>query len=504
MTSATKPAGQENSEQHHDIRNRGGTSRDMNDDPSDVVERSSFTQGETAKTSNGAAEKAKPAIGFRMSAKKVRGQREVVSVLDSDHIKSGHGHSTVKSSGRTESPIKKSRSDTAHQQFETPESIPTPHSAKPKLSVKSKNPANPNGVKTSPKNPESVKHGAQDSSIYERLGQVGEGTYGKVYKARHRNTNEYVALKRIRLEQERDGFPITSMREIKLLQRLKHAGIVKLLEMMIERGSVYMVLEYMDHDLTGVLANPNITFEPPHIKDLAYQLFEGLAYLHHRGVLHRDIKGSNILLNNAGELKLADFGLARLYHKSRKTADYTNRVITLWFRPPELLLGATAYDAGVDVWSAGCIFIELFTRTTIFPGRDEIHQLETIYQVMGSPTTETWPGLSALPWFELIKFHRFEPQFAKQYKGRLSPAALDLSRSILQLDPAKRPVASTILRHPYFLSEEPAAERRTLTDIAESHEWDTKQRRRDERARKLKDEKESSAVVEVVKEEHQH
>lgn len=203
-----------------------------------------------------------------------------------------------------------------------------------------------------------------DGETYERLACVGEGTYGKVYKARNLETGAFVALKRIRMEGEKDGFPVTAMREIKLLQSLRDENVVRLHEMMVSKGelpfwkqslyegSVYMVLEYMDHDLTGLLAHPEVTFSPSNLKSLNHQMLSGLAYLHQRSILHRDMKGSNILLNALGELKLADFGLARVYHK-RKRNDYTNRVITLWYRSPELLLGETVYGPEVDMWSAG-------------------------------------------------------------------------------------------------------------------------------------------------------
>lgn len=448
-------------------------------------------------------DKAPSPVESKMTNREPKQGQNSVSLSSAARPDSSDGRYPIKRGpldDRSSSPQKRSKVDQAHHQFETPESISTPHSARLlKYSsgrrpgrIETQNTSTP-GVLGTP----SISRGHPvDGSVYERIGQVGEGTYGKVYKARHRFTNELVALKRIRMEQEKDGFPITSVREIKLLQRLKHPGVVRLLEMMIERGSVHMVFEYMDHDLTGVLANSNVNFEARHIKDLASQLFEGLAYLHHRGVLHRDIKGSNILLNNAGQLKLADFGLARFYHKSQIRADYTNRVITLWFRPPELLLGATAYDAAVDIWSAGCILIELFTKSTIFPGRDEIHQLETIYTVMGSPTPENWPTVTSLPWFELIKFATFPPQFASLHADRLTPAALSLSQEILSLDPSRRPLASEILQHPYFTTELPKSERLELSGIKESHEWDTKQRRRDERARKGKiEEEERKALI---------
>ena len=131
-------------------------------------------------------------------------------------------------------------------------------------------------------------------------------------------------------------------------------------------------------------------------------MLKGLCFLHQRGILHRDMKGSNILISNKGVLKLADFGLARFYHKHR-SADYTNRVITIWYRPPELLLGATNYGPEVDMWSAGCIMLEIFTTKPVFQGDNEVHQLEIIYKILGAPSEADWPGLNQLPWFELVR-----------------------------------------------------------------------------------------------------
>ena len=254
--------------------------------------------------------------------------------------------------------------------------------------------------------------------LYKIMSQVGEGTFGKVYKARNQLSGIHVALKRIRMEGEKDGFPVTAMREIKLLQSLKHDNVVKLHEMMVSKGKlcitsgvsclytviglVYMVLEYAHHDLVGVLQQTQFILEPSHLKALSMQMLSGLAYLHLKGIIHRDLKASNILINSEGQLKLADFGLARFYQKRRR-ADYTNRVITLWYRPPELLLGATVYGPEVDIWSAGCIFLELFVKKPTFQGNDEIHQLDVIYQVMGTPSVTSWPSLPTLPWYELVK-----------------------------------------------------------------------------------------------------
>jgi CTD kinase subunit alpha len=298
-----------------------------------------------------------------------------------------------------------------------------------------------------------------DSVYYRKPGNesvVGSGTYGKVFKAIHVYTKDLVALKKIRMEGERDGFPVTAVREIKLLQSLKHANIVDLQEVMVEKNDCFMVFEYLSHDLTGLLNHPSFKLEPAHKKHLAKQLFDGLDYLHRRGVLHRDIKAANILVSKDGQLKLADFGLARFYAK-RRQLDYTNRVITIWYRSPELLLGETQYGPAVDIWSAACVLVEIFTRHAIFPGDGgEISQLEKIYAILGTPNKVDWPGLVDMAWYELLRPNAKRPNvFAEKYKERVTPAAYDLLEAMFQYDPAKRPSASDVLEHPYFTAEDP-------------------------------------------------
>ena len=314
-------------------------------------------------------------------------------------------------------------------------------------------------LKERPQLPEEFK--ASDSVYYRKPGNesvIGSGTYGKVFKAIHVYTKSLVALKKIRMEGERDGFPVTAVREIKLLQSLKHQNIVNLQEVMVEKNDCFMVFEYLSHDLTGLLNHPTFKLEPAHKKHLAKQLFEGLDYLHRRGVLHRDIKAANILVSNDGQLKLADFGLARFYAK-RRQLDYTNRVITIWYRSPELLLGETQYGPEVDIWSAACVLVEIFTRHAIFPGEGgEISQLEKIYAILGTPNKVDWPGLVDMAWFELLRPTVRRPNvFADKYKDRVTPAAFELLQAMFQYDPAKRPGASDVLEHPYFTVEEPQA-----------------------------------------------
>jgi CTD kinase subunit alpha len=243
-----------------------------------------------------------------------------------------------------------------------------------------------------------------------------------------------------------------------------------------------MVFEYLSHDLTGLLNHPTFRLDNAHKKDLAKQLFEGLDYLHRRGVLHRDIKAANILVSNTGQMKIADFGLARFYAK-RSTLDYTNRVITIWYRSPELLLGETQYGASVDIWSAACVLVEIFTKHAIFPGDGgEINQLDKIYNILGTPTVQEWPGIVEMQWFELLRpTERKKSTFAEKYKERVTPEAFDLLSAMFSYDPAKRPSASEVLDHPYFVTEQPRAKRAEALKELEGdwHEFESKALRKE-------------------------
>lgn len=338
-----------------------------------------------------------------------------------------------------------------------------------------KRPASPPGVR--------IQYGVVEyasNSVYNRISQIGEGTYGKVYKAINTQNNRMSALKRLRMESERDGFPITAMREIKLLQSLRHPNIVSLVEMMVEKGQVYMVFEYLDHDLAGILSHPQLSFTQGNIKYLFKQMVEGLAYLHHRGILHRDIKGSNILLSNTGLVKIADFGLARSVDLLNPDALYTNRVITLWYRPPELLLGATKYNGAVDMWGLGCILAEFFIRKALFPGHDEIGQIRSIYSLMGTPLENGWPEANELPWYQLIPPR--EPrksQFISKYGDRIPKQAVVLILKLLTLNPVSRYTAEEALRDDYFIQEPMPQRPAQLESLTEEwHDFEAKQRRR--------------------------
>ncbi|CAN6306641.1 unnamed protein product [Urochloa humidicola] len=319
---------------------------------------------------------------------------------------------------------------------------------------------------------------------FEKIDKIGQGTYSNVYKARDTVSGKIVALKKVRFDNLEPESVRFMAREILILRRLDHPNVVKLDGLVTSRMScsLYLVFEYMEHDLAGLAASPDIKFTEPQVKCYMHQLLSGLEHCHDRGVLHRDIKGSNLLLDNNGMLKIADFGLASFFDPDRKQP-MTSRVVTLWYRPPELLLGATDYGVGVDLWSAGCILAELLAGRPIMPGRTEVEQLHKIFKLCGSPTEEYWKK-SKLPHATI-----FKPQ--QPYKRRIREtfkdfpqSALQLIETLLAIDPADRLTATAALRSDFFTTEPFACEPSSLPKYPPSKEIDAK--RRDEEARRLR------------------
>ncbi|KAG8508149.1 Cyclin-dependent kinase 10 [Galemys pyrenaicus] len=231
---------------------------------------------------------------------------------------------------------------------------------------------------------------------FEKLNRIGEGTYGIVYRARDTQTDEIVALKKVRMDTEKDGVPISSLREITLLLRLRHPNIVELKDVVVGNHleSIFLVMGYCEQDLASLLENMPTPFSEAQVKCIVLQVLRGLQYLHRNFIIHRDLKVSNLLLTDKGCVKTADFGLARAYGVPVKPM--TPKVVTLWYRAPELLLGTTTQTTSIDMWALGCILAELLAHKPLLPGTSEIHQVDLIVQLLGTPSENIWP-VSARP-----------------------------------------------------------------------------------------------------------
>ncbi|KAL9559725.1 hypothetical protein PS6_000595 [Mucor atramentarius] len=288
---------------------------------------------------------------------------------------------------------------------------------------------------------------------FERLNHIEEGSYGIVFRARDKETDEVVALKKLKLQPENGGFPVTSLREIHALMIIKHPNIVNVREIAMgnHMDQVFIVMDFIEHDLKGLMQDMRSPFLQSEIKTLMLQLLSAVALMHDNWIIHRDLKTSNLLLNNRGEIKVADFGLARKY--GSPMGNMTQLVVTLWYRAPELLLGAKEYTTAIDMWSVGCIFAELLNNEALLPGRSEIDQLDRIFKLLGSPTEEIWPGYSQLPHAKNIA-PVYQPSLRSKFTT-LTQAGLDLLSKLLTYDPSKRITAEEALNHPYF-SESPA------------------------------------------------
>ena len=274
-------------------------------------------------------------------------------------------------------------------------------------------------------------------------------------------------------------------REILILRRLDHPNVVKLEGLVTSRMScsLYLVFQYMEHDLAGLAASPTIKFTEPQVKSYMHQLFSGLEHCHNHHVLHRDIKGSNLLIDNEGILKIADFGLASYFDPNHKHP-MTSKVVTLWYRPPELLLGATNYGVGVDLWSAGCILAELLAGKPIMPGRTEVEQLHKIFKLCGSPSDEYWKK-SKLPHATIFKPQQsYKRCIAETFKD-FPPSSLPLIETLLAIDPAGRQTATAALQSEFFTTKPYACEPSSLPKYPPTKEMDAKLQ--DEEARRLRD-----------------
>ncbi|XP_028404431.1 cyclin-dependent kinase 4-like [Dendronephthya gigantea] len=291
---------------------------------------------------------------------------------------------------------------------------------------------------------------------YEEVGEIGTGAYGTVYKAKDLlNNNRYVALKRVRITNTtEEGLPVSTLREIALLKQVNkigHKNIVSLLDVfhtphnaMQREIWLTLVFEHVEQDLTTFLENcPPPGLSPWTIKSIMHQMLEGIDFLHTHRVVHRDLKPQNILITNDGRLKIADFGLARIYGFSMLL---TSVVVTLWYRSPEVLLHSE-YATPVDMWSIGCIFAELFNRRPLFEGKNECNQLHKIFWIIGSPPEDDWPEYCSLPWGQFMGYIHVP---LKNLIPELCSEGEDLLKKLIKYNPHDRIKARVALNHPYF------------------------------------------------------
>ncbi|EEP77341.1 hypothetical protein UREG_02190 [Uncinocarpus reesii 1704] len=337
---------------------------------------------------------------------------------------------------------------------------------------------------------------------YERLNAIEEGSYGWVSRAKDVNTSEIVAIKKLKMEHNYDGFPITGLREIQTLQEARHPHIVRLRQVVMgdtmdevtltfsfattsSFRSVFLVMDFLEHDLKTLLDDMREPFLPSETKTLLLQLISAVEFLHSHWIMHRDLKTSNLLMNNRGEIKLADFGMARYY--GDPPPKLTQLVVTLWYRSPELLLGAEKYGPEIDMWSIGCIFGELLTKEPLLQGKNEVEQLSEIFKLTGPPNSQIWPGFRSLP---NAKSLRLPPSTTSSKRPTTVPllprakfpylttAGLTLLSNLLALNPASRPTAKECLSHAYF-REDPKPKPKEMFPTFPSKAGMEKRRKRD-------------------------
>ncbi|KAG8383426.1 hypothetical protein BUALT_Bualt04G0012000 [Buddleja alternifolia] len=288
----------------------------------------------------------------------------------------------------------------------------------------------------------------KSADSYDKLAKVGQGTYSNVYKARDKSTGKIVALKKVRFDTSEPASVKFMAREIIVLKKLDHPNIIRLEGIATSRMqySLYLVFDFMQSDLAKVISRPEGRLTEPQVKSYMQQLLAGLQHCHDRGILHRDIKGSNLLIDENGVLKIADFGLANSYQNEPKRP-MTSRVVTLWYRAPELLLGSTDYGVGIDLWSAGCLLAEMFVGRPIMPGRNEIEQLHKIFKLCGSPSEDYWKKVKPPATFRPP--HQYKPNFKETFPY-FPDSAFDLLGRLLALDPSYRGTAVSALQSGFF------------------------------------------------------
>lgn len=286
------------------------------------------------------------------------------------------------------------------------------------------------------------------SERYRKGITLGQGTYGIVYKAFDTVTNKTVAVKKIHLGKAKEGVNVTALREIKLLKELSHPNIIQLIDAYPHKQNLHIVFEFMETDLEAVIKDRNLVFSPADIKSYLQMTLKGLAVCHKKWVLHRDMKPNNLLIAADGQLKLGDFGLARLFGSPDRK--FTHQVFAVWYRAPELLFGAKQYGPAVDIWATGCIFAELLLRKPFLQGVSDLDQIGKIFAAFGTPRQSQWPDVASLP--DFVEFQFVPAPSLRSLFPMASEDALDLLSKMFTLDPKNRITAQQALEHRYFSS----------------------------------------------------
>lgn len=305
-------------------------------------------------------------------------------------------------------------------------------------------------------------------------GKVGEGAHGIVLKAYDIVEEKNVALKKLLLKNVKNGISTSIMREIKILQQLKHCNVVELLDAFPIGLDFIMVFEYMPTGLWEIIKDNEIALKPVQVKTYMKMILEGVAYIHGKNIIHRDLKPANLLINEKGILKIADFGLGRLMWKDI-SRPYSHQIATRWYRAPELLYGARYYTSAIDMWSVGCIFGELLNKSPLFPGETDIEQLAIVLKYLGSPTSVTWPELNTLPDYNKITFPYHKGITWENIIEDVEPEAVDLISKILIYNSSKRLTATEALHHLYF-HVKPYTSLESVIRPSSSHRNDIKQK----------------------------
>ena len=305
-------------------------------------------------------------------------------------------------------------------------------------------------VELKTKKQEEEAHTSMDN--YEKGPTLGEGTFGRVFRATNRRTGRLVAIKKIRMGKAKEGVNVTAIREIKFLKELQHKNVIELIEVFPHKRNLYLVYEYMTSDLEAIIKDKaNVRLKTGDIKAYMQAILEGLAACHRYWIMHRDVKPNNILLGPGGEVKLADFGAGRIFG-SPNDRKFTTQVFARWYRAPELLFDSQRYSSAVDMWAVGCVFAELMLRRPWLPGNNDLEQLSLIFDALGTPTEEQWPGMKALPTASQVVFKPIPAPSAVSLRQlfRCDADAIDLLQHFLCFDPSRRITAEEALKHEYF------------------------------------------------------